>query len=96
MQGIDLLDTALAKRKSTYGAIYLHNAVDIHKPSANLTYRWLINGDWKLILPHKENVTNKAKHKGTGEIELYNLAKTTNEAIWPRPDRAEPSAWLSS
>ena len=80
MQGIDLLDdTALAKRKSTYGAIYLHNAVDIHKPSANLTYRWLINGDWKLILPHKENVTNKAKHKGTGEIELYNLAKDPQE-----------------
>ena len=80
MQGIDLLDdTALAKRKSTYGAIYLHNAVDIHKPSANLTYRWLINGYWKLILPHKENVTNKAKHKGTGEIELYNLAKDPYE-----------------
>ena len=80
MQGIDLLDdTALAKRKSTYGAIYLHNAVDIHKPNANLTYRWLINGDWKLILPHKENVINKAKHKGTGEIELYNLAKDPQE-----------------
>ena len=80
MQGIDLLDdTALAKRKSTYGAIYLHNAVDIHKPSANLTYRWLINGDWKLILPHKENVTTKAKHRDTGETELYNLAKDPHE-----------------
>ena len=80
MQGIDLLDdTALAKRKSTYGAIYLHNAVDIHKPSANLTYRWLINGDWKLILPHKENVTTRAKQKDTGETELYNLAKDPHE-----------------
>ena len=80
MQGIDLLDdTALAKRKSTYGAIYLHNAVDIHKPSANLTYRWLIDGDWKLILPHKENVTTRAKQKDTGETELYNLAKDPHE-----------------
>ena len=80
MQGIDLLDdTALAKRKSTYGAIYLHNAVDIHKPSANLTYRWLIDGNWKLILPHKENVTKKAKHRDTGETELYNLAKDPHE-----------------
>ncbi len=80
MQGIDLLDDeALAKRKSTYGAIYLHNAVDIHKPSANLTYRWLINGDWKLILPHKENVTTRAKQKDTGDIELYNLAKDPHE-----------------
>ena len=80
MQGIDLLDdTALAKRQSTYGAIYLHNAVDIHKPSANLTYRWLINGDWKLILPNKENVTTKAKHRDNGETELYNLAKDPHE-----------------
>ena len=80
MQGIDLLDdTALAKRKSTYGAIYLHNAVDIHKPSANLTYRWLIDGNWKLILPHKENVTTKAKDRDTGETELYNLAKDPHE-----------------
>ena len=80
MQGIDLLDdTALAKRKSTYGAIYLHNAVDIHKPSANLTYRWLIDGNWKIILPHKENVTTKAKHWDTGETELYNLAKDPHE-----------------
>ena len=80
MQGIDLLDnTALAKRKFTYGAIYLHNAVDIYKPSANLTYRWLIDGNWKLILPHKENVTTKAKHRDTGETELYNLAKDPHE-----------------
>ena len=73
MQGIDLLDdTALAKRKSTHGACYLHNAVDIHKPSANLTHRWLINGNWKLILPHKTN-TNAT------ERELYNLTKDPHE-----------------
>jgi len=73
MQGIDLLDdTALAKRKSTHGACYLHNAVDIHKPSANLTHRWLINGNWKLILPHKPN-TNAT------EPELYNLTKDPHE-----------------
>ena len=73
MQGIDLLDdTALAKRKSTHGACYLHNAVDIHKPSANLTHRWLINGNWKLILPHKTN-TNAT------EPELYNLTKDPHE-----------------
>ena len=76
MQGIDLLDdTALAKRKSTHGACYLHNAIDIHKPSANLTHRWLINGNWKVILPYKANLTTRDKAKGTGETELYNLAK---------------------
>ena len=74
MQGIDLLDdTALAKRKSTHGACYLHNAVDIHKPSANLTHRWLINGNWKLILPHKPNTHAAAAP------ELYNLTKEPHE-----------------
>ena len=68
----DSNDTALAKRKSTHGACYLHNAIDIHKPSANLTHRWLINGNWKLILPHKTN-TNAT------EPELYNLTKDPHE-----------------
>ena len=76
MLGIDLLDDkALKERKFTYGACYLHNAVDIHTPTANLTYRWLIHGDWKIILPNKVNVTTRAKEKGTGTIELYNLTK---------------------
>ena len=76
MLGIDLLDDkALRERKFTYGACYLHNAVDIHTPTANLTYRWLIHGDWKIILPNKVNVTTRAKEKGTGTIELYNLTK---------------------
>ena len=69
---VPTLPRLLAKRKSTHGACYLHNAVDIHKPSANLTHRWLINGNWKLILPHKTN-TNAT------EPELYNLTKDPHE-----------------
>jgi uncharacterized sulfatase len=96
MQGIDLLDDqALAKRNSTYGACYLHNAMNIHKPSANLTYRWIINGDWKLILPHKENVTTKAKHKDSGEIELYNLAKDPHERKNLAPFKANKTKRLA-
>ncbi len=74
MNGINLLnEEELKKRKSTYGACYLHNAVDIHNPNANLTYRWLIHGDWKIILPNKINITNRSKEKGTNKTELYNL-----------------------
>ena len=43
------------------------------RPSANLTHRRLINGNWKLILPHKPN-TNAA-----AEPELYNLTKDPHE-----------------
>ena len=57
--------------------------VDTHNPAKNLTYRWGIQDGWKLILPHKENVTTRAAKgaKGTGEIELYHLAKDPLETM---------------
>ena len=74
MRGINILNKEeLKKRKFTYGACYLHNAVDIHKPNANLTYRWLIDGNWKIILPNKTNITTRKNEKGTKNIELFNL-----------------------
>ncbi len=78
MRGLNLLNaSAINSRKFLYGEIFLHNAVNLNKPAANLTYRWGIQDGWKLILPHKENVTTRAGKgaKGTGEIELYHLAK---------------------
>ena len=54
---------------------HLHNAVDIRDPAKNVTYRWCLHDDWKLILPHKENVTTRAGRgaKGAGEVELYRI-----------------------
>ena len=69
MPGIDLLDAkAVAARDTVYGEIFEHNAVDINKPAANLQYRWVIEGDWKLIVPHEPNIRN-------GRVELYDLSK---------------------
>ncbi len=78
MHGLNLLDSkAINARKFLYGEIFLHNAVDTHSPAKNLTYRWGIRDGWKLILPHKENVSTRAGKgaRGNGEIELYHLAK---------------------
>jgi arylsulfatase A-like enzyme len=73
MPGVNLFDkTVLAKRDTLYGEIFLHTAVDIQKPGPNLRYRWIIQGDWKLILPHAPNM------KG-GTPELYDLSKDPNE-----------------
>lgn len=73
LPGIDLLDPKqVAGRDAVYGAIYDHNAVDIAKPSANLQYRWVIDGTMKLIVPHAPNV------KG-GKPELYDLSKDSAE-----------------
>ena len=82
-RGLNLLDAkAVEARKFLYGEIFLHNAVDTHSPAKNLTYRWGIQDGWKLILPHKENVVTRAGKgsKGTGEIELYHLARDPFEA----------------
>ena len=69
MEGIDLLDPHwVASRDTIFGEIFEHNAVDIAKPSANLDYRWVIHGTWKLIVPHAPNVKN-------GKVELYDLSK---------------------
>jgi uncharacterized sulfatase len=73
MPGIDLLDAHwLASRDTLFGEVFEHNAVDINAPSANLQYRWVVDGTWKLIVPHKANVKD-------GKSELYDLAKDPTE-----------------
>jgi len=73
MQGVDLLDPrALRKRKAVCGAEYGHNATDIHNPLANLQYLWVVEKDWKLILP-----AGQAAKKGT--LELFNVVDDPRE-----------------
>ena len=61
-----------AARTAIFGEVFEHNAVDIHKPSANLQYRWIVEGHWKLIVPHERNVPG-------GLPELYDLLKDPDE-----------------
>ena len=73
MQGIDLLDSKAVKaRKAIYGEIFTHNSADLAKPAASLRWRWMIEGDWKLIIPAAQN-------EPTAKVELYNLKKDPNE-----------------
>jgi uncharacterized sulfatase len=72
MQGVNLLDPHwVASRQIVYGEVFEHNAVDITKPAANLQYRWVVEGNWKLIVPHAPKVK--------GKVELYDLAKDPTE-----------------
>lgn len=74
MQGIDLVDQrAVRKREAIFGECFLHNAVDIHSPAKNLTYRWCVAGDWKLILPNSDHVKQANKPGRSVEVELCNL-----------------------
>ena len=75
MEGIDLLDRrALEKRNAVFGAAYTHDAVDINDPSSSLLFLYVIEGEWKLIMPSGRN--------GTGsDCELYNVADDPEEKI---------------
>ena len=45
---------------------------DIARPATSLRYRWIIDGDWKLIVPHTARVPD-------GVTELYNLHDDPDE-----------------
>lgn len=52
LPGADLLDDqALAARTTLFGETYDHNVADVDHPTRSLQYRWIIDGDWKLIVP---------------------------------------------
>jgi uncharacterized sulfatase len=68
MQGINLLEAqAVRSRNAIQGECFTQNSMDLHKPAASLRWRWIIEGDWKLIVPDAVNEPKKV-------IELYNLA----------------------
>lgn len=68
MPGLSLLDVAAGKgplaRKAVFGEIYRHSARDLSKPRLDILYRWVREGDWKLIV----DVNGK-------KTQLFNVAK---------------------
>jgi uncharacterized sulfatase len=57
LPGIDLRDArTLARRTALSGSLFVHTAVDVASPVANLKYRYVTRADgWKLILPYVPN-----------------------------------------
>jgi uncharacterized sulfatase len=76
MAGLNWLDRkTLQQRKALYGATFTHDAVSLRDPSANVLSRWMIEGDWKLILP----VTGRHGEDVPDEPLLYHLATDAEE-----------------
>ncbi len=73
LQGVDLLDDkAVSGRRAIFGEIFTHNAVDIHDPASSLRYRWVVAGEWKLIVPDRRN-------EPAGVVELFDVAHDPEE-----------------
>jgi uncharacterized sulfatase len=90
MQGLNLLEVCRnngrTDRARLFGEIFDHDVANVDVPAESLQYRWGIEGDWKLILPAREDLpadTNDgADPKVTQKVvvELYNLAQDPFEA----------------
>lgn len=109
LPGIDLLDSrALARRQALFGSLFVHTAVDVTGPLANLKYRYAVREDgWKLILPFVPNrdralmIDARTADWMRFEPELYNVLTDPREEknrAAERPDivkqlRAAIDAW---
>jgi arylsulfatase A-like enzyme len=73
LEGVDLLDQkAVAARTAIFGEIFTHNAVDIDVPASSLRFRWVVSGDWKLIVPDRRN-------EPAGVVELFDITHDPQE-----------------
>lgn len=87
MTGIDLRDTeALNKRDVVFGFDGNHDMFDVNDRTANMESRYIIQGDWKLLLHDPENyglpyAGKSAAHPNNpdGKPELYNVKADPHE-----------------
>lgn len=56
LPGLDLLpamrDGEAIERTALFGEAFAHDIADIERPEASLLHRWVIEGDWKLVLTY--------------------------------------------
>ncbi len=73
LEGINLMDKdAVAKRQAIFGEIFEHDIQDMADPVASLRFRWVIEDEWKLIVPYP------GREPGA-PVELYRITEDENE-----------------
>ena len=80
LPGVDLRVVARDRaRGPVFGATFTHDVVDIDDPSASLRHRWMVDGQWKLIVPAADQ-----------PVELYDVESDpfeTSDGADRQPDR---------
>lgn len=78
LHGIDLLDqSAVSARNTIFGEIFTHDVPDVNRPAEGLLYRWVISGDWKLIVPTGADPGDF----GPQEVALFHLSDDSDEKL---------------
>jgi uncharacterized sulfatase len=77
LPGVDLLSQS---RVDVFGEIFEHDVADIDDPQASLQYRWVIDGDWKLIVP-KEGKNSELYNLKDDPFENENLAAKKPDVV---------------
>lgn len=90
MKGLDLRETkSLAERNTIHGYDGNHDIFDIDERTSNLETRYIVQGEWKLLLHHPSPTlfrayngvyTGKPDNK-EGQPELYHLAQDPHEKV---------------
>jgi uncharacterized sulfatase len=83
MTGINLLDVAAGKpndRTIVRGAIYEHDIPDIDRAEPGLMFRWVIDGEWKLIAS-ADGKSRELYHVTADPREEHDLAATEPERV---------------
>lgn len=76
LPGLNLLDErAVRGRRALYGASFTHDLVELQNPAANVLTRWMIAGEWKLLVP-TPGQTNDEQPPG---LELYRITIDPDE-----------------
>jgi uncharacterized sulfatase len=73
LPGVNLMDAqAVAQRQAVYGEIFEHDIQHMSDPVPSLRFRWIIEGQWKLIVPHPGREPD-------APVELYRITQDYEE-----------------
>ena len=77
----NIIEGSQIERDTIFGEGFAHDIVDIEDPEKTLLYRWVIQGDWKLLLTYDGIVSSyKTTHPRTEKgPQLFNLAEDPAE-----------------
>lgn len=68
-------------RREVFGETFAHDVADIDDPEESLLYRWVIDGNWKLLLTYDGKVGRYAQHHSRTELgpQLFDVLADPHE-----------------